>query len=228
MMENNIITTEQAAAATKMTSIEIAQLTGKSHSHVMRDIRNMEPSWEKVHQTKFGQMQIREALPNGGYRMRPCYVLTKLESLYIATKYNDEARAKLILRWAELESGLRIAQQEPTERRMLETEQEILKRSDAIRQTLIGRENAHADGCLTTSEVARALDMTVKELNRLLVEKGVVYYNGGRYKLKAEYEGHDLAQDRAFHYYGLEGEKKERHYLVWTTEGAEFLKEMIG
>ena len=133
MMENNIITIEQAAAATKMTSIEIAQLTGKSHSHVMRDIRNMEPSWEKVHQTKFGQMQIREALPNGGYRMRPCYVLTKLESLYIATKYNDEARAKLILRWAELESGLRIPQQEPTERRMLETEQEILKRSDAIR-----------------------------------------------------------------------------------------------
>jgi hypothetical protein len=31
------------------------------------------------------------------------YELTKTECLYIATKVNDEARAKLILRWQELE-----------------------------------------------------------------------------------------------------------------------------
>ena len=33
----------------------------------------------------------------------PCYVLTKTECLYIATKFNDEARARLVLRWQELE-----------------------------------------------------------------------------------------------------------------------------
>ena len=31
-------------------------------------------------------------------RTLPCYVLTKTECLYIATKFNDEARAKLVLR----------------------------------------------------------------------------------------------------------------------------------
>ena len=36
-------------------------------------------------------------------RLRPCYQLTKTECLYIATKFNDEARAKLVLRWEELE-----------------------------------------------------------------------------------------------------------------------------
>ena len=35
--------------------------------------------------------------------LRPCYSLTKTECLYIATKFNDEARAKLVLRWEELE-----------------------------------------------------------------------------------------------------------------------------
>ena len=35
--------------------------------------------------------------------MRPCYSLTKTECLYIATKFNDEARAKLVIRWEELE-----------------------------------------------------------------------------------------------------------------------------
>ena len=37
-------------------------------------------------------------LPNGGTKEVPCYVLTKTECLYIATKFNDEARAKLVLR----------------------------------------------------------------------------------------------------------------------------------
>ena len=31
----------------KMSSREIAELIGKRHHHVMRDIRNMEPAWEK-------------------------------------------------------------------------------------------------------------------------------------------------------------------------------------
>lgn len=86
-----------------MTSLEIAELTGKSHAHVMRDIRNMEPAWEKISQSKFGLSSYRQEQPNGGVKDVPCYELTKTECLYIATKYNDEARALIILRWEQLE-----------------------------------------------------------------------------------------------------------------------------
>ena len=92
-----------AKGAQSITSLEIAQVTGKTHAHVLRDIRNMEPAWEQEHGAKFGFMQQREELPNGGYRLRPVFVLSKIESLYIATKFNDVARAKLVLRWEELE-----------------------------------------------------------------------------------------------------------------------------
>ena len=40
---------------------------------------------------------------NGTVRHDPCYSVTKTECLYIATKFNDEARAKLVLRCDELE-----------------------------------------------------------------------------------------------------------------------------
>ena len=69
----------------------------------MRDIRNMEPAWEKVQGTKFGLLQKTYQLPNGGTKLQPYYSLTKTECLYIATKFNDEARAKLVLRWQQLE-----------------------------------------------------------------------------------------------------------------------------
>ena len=93
-----------------MTSLEIAELTGKQHKNLMRDIRNMEPAWEKVQGLKFEISSRIYQLPNGGTKEVPCYVLTKTECLYIAMKFNDEARAKLVIRWGErLESsdGLR-------------------------------------------------------------------------------------------------------------------------
>ena len=44
-----------------MTSLEIAELTGKQHNHLMRDIRNMERAWEKVTQSKFGLSTYKDS-----------------------------------------------------------------------------------------------------------------------------------------------------------------------
>lgn len=90
-----------------MSSLEIARLTGKPHNDVMKAIRAMEPGWEKVCQGKFSLTSRKVAQPNGGERDVPCYELTKTECLYVATKFNDEARAKLVVRWEELEKKAR-------------------------------------------------------------------------------------------------------------------------
>ena len=86
-----------------MTSIEIAEVTGKQHNDVLKAIRKMEPAWEKVHEGKFSLKQRTIQTSNGATRQVPYYSLTKTECLYIATKFNDEARAKLVLRWEQLE-----------------------------------------------------------------------------------------------------------------------------
>ena len=81
--------------------------------------------------------------------------------------------------------------------------------------------------CLTTTEIADTLGMTTKDLNLQLVKLGVQFRKEGRYKLEGQYEHLGYAQDRSFHYYGLNGEKKERKYLVWTKQGRKFIEEMI-
>lgn len=83
----------------RMTSLQIAEITGRRHTDVMRAIRNMEPAWEKVSERKFALAEYQDEQG----KPRPCYSLNKEECLYIATKFNDEARAKLIKRWKELE-----------------------------------------------------------------------------------------------------------------------------
>ena len=82
-----------------MSSREIAELTGKTHAHIMRDIRNMEEAWIKTTGTKFGLSDYTDTTG----RKLPMYQLSKSECLYVATKFNDEARAKLVVRWEHLE-----------------------------------------------------------------------------------------------------------------------------
>lgn len=84
-----------------MSSIEIAEVSGKLHKHVLDSIRKMEPEWEKVAGTKFRPSEYSDK----SGRKLPMYELDKRECLYIATKFNDEARARLIVRWYELEQN---------------------------------------------------------------------------------------------------------------------------
>ena len=92
-MENQMTESRQ-----RMTSLEIAEVTGKPHNDVMKAIRKMEPAWVRICQGKFSLTSRMVQQPNGGTREVPCYSLTKTECLYVATKINDEARAKLVLR----------------------------------------------------------------------------------------------------------------------------------
>lgn len=82
-----------------MSSREIAEMTGKTHDNVLKAIRKMEVAWLKINGVKFNEVTYTDSKGE----KRPMYELTKKESLYIATKFNDEARAILINRWEELE-----------------------------------------------------------------------------------------------------------------------------
>ncbi len=64
----------------------------KNHYDVMEAIRKMESAWVKTCGSNFRLTSRTIIQPNGGTREVPCYQLTKTECLYIATKFNDEAR----------------------------------------------------------------------------------------------------------------------------------------
>ena len=71
-----------------MTSLEIAEITGKPHNDVLKAIRKMEQAWVKVTQGNFSLSTYKDSTG----RTLPCYSLTKTECLYIATKFNDDIK----------------------------------------------------------------------------------------------------------------------------------------
>lgn len=100
IMSTNLMNFAENNGNEKMTSLQLAELTGKNHTDVLRAIRKMEPAWENVTQSKFAFSEYKDSTG----RNLPMYELNKTECLFVATKFNDEARAKVILRWEQLEN----------------------------------------------------------------------------------------------------------------------------
>ena len=222
-----------------MTSLEIAELTGKNHFDVMRAIRKMEPAWEKVNGCKFALVTYKDLKGE----LRPCYQLTKTECLYIATKFNDEARARLVIRWEELERSLtpgssparpldacyqRDARKGEGSCYMLPAPKEILRLADDIIGKGLRLVNAEAEDTLTATQVAKTFNMTTQDFNAILRDMGIQYRRFGRWNLSDDLEGRDLVRLRTHISYSLKGEKKVRTYMTWTLQGLRFLNSKLG
>ena len=107
------------------------------------------------------------------------------------------------------------------------TESEMVEAANRIVARTIARSNLPADDCFTATQVAESLEVDVKVLNHFLVDKGVMYWSYGRYKLTAKYADCGYAEERKFHYHALDGARKQRPYLVWTKQGKEFIKSLF-
>lgn len=232
-----------------MSSLEIAEITGKDHAHVMRDIRNMEPAWERISKSKFGLTSYKDAQG----KKRPCYSLTKTECLYIATKYNDEARAKLILRWEELEKNLRStivtlpdftnpaeaarawAEQfeqkqieskraDEAERQVLELSQEIetMKPKISYYDTILNNPST-----VTISQIAQDYGMSAKAFNKILKEIGIQHKVNGQWILYAKFIGHGYVQSKPVTIEHKDGNQSVKYNTEWTQKGRLFLYEEL-
>ena len=212
-----------------MTSLEIAELTGKQHKDLMRAIRNMEPAWEKVQGRKFALLQKVYNLPNGGTKLTPYYSLTKTECLYIATKFNDEARAKLVLRWEELERANALNEKlEMRNEKCLPSPKEILRLADDIIGEGLRLLNEPAEDTLTATQVAKTFNMSVWDFNQVLSDMGIQYRRHGRWNLSDDLQGRGFTALRTHVSYSLKGEKKIRTYMTWTMEGLHYLNAKLG
>jgi phage regulator Rha-like protein len=232
-----------------MSSLEIAKLTGKDHAHVMRDIRNMEPAWEKISQSKFGLASYKDAQGKD----RPCYELTKTECLYVATKFNDEARAKLVIRWEELEQKQRAQMlqlpdfTDPAEAAMAWAKEYRAHKALAIENKQLEEENIQlalenqelkhdknyldlimrSKALLTISQIAQDYGMSGKAMNKQLAQMGIQYSINGQWILYAKYKDCGYVSSRSIDITHNDGRPDVVLHTEWTQAGRKFLYEEL-
>lgn len=106
MTNLNIATNNLAPTANHvltMSSREIAELTGKQHSNVMRDIRNMLLELKQNSNLNFVCNSVSYKAESG--QEYPMYELDRDTTDTLLTGYSAVARMTVIKRWRELEGG---------------------------------------------------------------------------------------------------------------------------
>ena len=210
----------------RMTSMEIAEIIGKPHNDLMKAIRKMEPAWEKVSLGKFSQSSRIVLQPNGGQRTFPFYLLTKTECLYIATKFNDEARAILVIRWEQLEKERRL-KAPVKEIRLLASDEEVLDEAEDIIGAELEKLNQYSDECYTSTEIAKPFGMLGSDLNSFLKDQGIISKSNGQWHLTRNYLHRGLTETRSFCYYNRKGRRVMDARLVWTEKGRQFILDIL-
>ena len=163
--------------ALTMSTVEIAELTGKRPDHVLRDARKMLD-------------EIRSPQLWGDYkdsrgRAQPCLMLNKDETTCLIAGYSTELRFRIVKRWRELEEG-----QMPAWMKNISKEAHILL-NDMSKQVSDGKAevarlqhvmNVTTDNLKTGKtavEFAKGLNgVNCQAVNAYLVSKNMLQYEG--------------------------------------------------
>ena len=183
----------------------------------------------------------RDTLSNGGIQLTAFINESGLYSLILSSKLPTARRFKHwvtseVLPSIRREGGYLVARPD-------ETDEQVLARGILVMQTTlqhradeIDRLQPKADyadqvldsvSCLTTTQIAKELNMTGCELNRLLRTLHVQYRQSGQYLLYADYARMGYAQSRTLRIRFSNGRVKTHHYLVWTERGRYFIHRLV-
>ena len=162
-----------------ISSVEIAQLTGKTHDNVIRDIR-------KTLQDNGQDVLKFEGIYLDAYkREKPCYNLPRFECDLVVSGYSVKYRAAIIKRWHELEATPKLPQNlgealrlaADTWEKLQEAETKLIEAAPKL-QTY--NEVMDSNGLHNFREVAGLLPHLKLGSNNLvkeLVAKKVLYYD---------------------------------------------------
>lgn len=236
----------------RMTSLQIAEITGKPHADVMKAIRKMEPAWSKINEGNFSLVEYKDKKGE----TRPCYSLNKEECLYIATKFNDEARAKLIKRWKELEEQ---HQKPSVPQNYLEALKSLVKAEEEKQQLAlenkkqqeqiitISKANVElgnkitemlpkvsyydrilqSNATMTITQIAQDYGMSAIAMNKELESMRIQHKERGQWILYAQFLKGGYVHSRAVDIIRKDGRHDVKYNTEWTTKGRIFLYEAL-
>lgn len=241
--------TELLEVKSTMSSLEIAELTGKQHSNVMRDIRKILE--QGVSEINFELSSYKQQQPNGGYKDVACYNLTKKGCLILASGYNAKLREKIIDRWEKLETEKRnggyqvpstfrealllaAKQQEQLEQQQKQIEhKQATIESQATELEKQAPKVAYVDNVLqsvntyNTNLIAKEMGMSAETLNKKLQEIGVQYRQGGVWVLTHKYQNKGYTKTRTHTFTRSDGTTGTSMLTVWTESGRAFIHQVI-
>lgn len=213
-----------------MTSLEVAEITGKRHADVMRDIRNLIEQLDYEGKRTFA---LSSYVSEQGKEL-PMYLLNEDACLCLASGYDANLRMKIIKRWKELEvsntpklpqtfaEALQLAADQA---KLIEVKNQQLlelKPKALYYDTVISSVDA-----VTISVIAKDYGLTAPFLNKKLYDLRIQYKQGNIWLLYDEYAAMGYTKTSTTTFKHKDGRDGTSVLTKWTQRGRLFLYELL-
>lgn len=223
-------------------STEVAELVGKEHSHLMRDIRGYVEVLKKSHNPKLDSENffIESTYINTRNQTQPCYLLTRKGCDMVANKMTGEKgiifTATYVSRFEEMEKQLKnnlpttykeallqlVQQVEENEKLQLENQELEIYIEETKPKVKYADEILLSDGAVLVTNIAADYGMSARTLNKILEEERIQRKSRGQWILYKNYMGHGYTKSETEMHGG-----KARSQTLWTQKGRMLIHEVL-
>lgn len=221
------------------TSLKVAEIFGKRHDHVLRDIETLSCSGD-FRLPNFGEIDYVDS-KNRKYK---AYEITKDGFSFLVMGYTgDKAgqfketfinefnkREALLTNDDFIVSKALSILNERTKALEIENERKTfqLEKANEVIQEQAPKVKYHnevlnAENTHTTTTIAKELGMSAKSLNSILKSEGIQYFHDGHWILYQKHQAKGFTKTRTHTYYDSQGAQRSSIQTVWTEKGREFI-----
>ena len=213
-----------------MTSLEVAEITNKQHSHIMRDIRDeIDKLGYEIGQSIFGLTEYVDKFN----RKQSMYLLTLDGIMQLGARYSAEIRYKLIQIAKE-----KLQPKQYTTKELLLMQLESIEKIEKLelenkqKQEVIEYQKPKveytdnvlkSDTLINISQIAKDFNLSGTGLNKILCENKIQYKQGKQYNLYQKYMNMDLAKSYTY----LDTNGSSHMCLKWTEKGRKFIYKLL-
>lgn len=231
-------------------SREVAEMTGKLHKHLLRDISGYIEVMEQATETKIGPSDffIPSTYKDSTGRTLPCYLLTKKGCDMVANKMTGEKGVLFTAAYVTAFEKMReritrgalvIPKDYPSALRALADAEEeklaLLAENEQQKQIIADFEPIkhyvdtilESPGAMATSQIAADYDMSARRLNKILHEEGIQHCVNGQWILYRKYMGQGYTKSKTFTFDRSDGRQDAKTQTYWTQKGRLWLNEIL-
>lgn len=226
------------------TSLKVAEVFGKRHDHVLRDIEQL-ISKDLGTLPKFGEGSYVHPSNNQTYK---CFEMNQEAFALLVMGYTGdralEFKVKFLNAFNKMKELLnsddyiimRSLEIMKTKIDAANQKIELLEETTKIQETVIQEQaplveysrtvlKAHNDWTITT--IAKDHDMTAQKLNKMLCDMSIQYKRDKHYVLHSKYHGNGYTKTRTHTYVNSHGETCTQIETTWTESGRNFIHNLI-
>lgn len=242
---NDLVKINEETKKTFTTSLDIANVFGKEHKHVLESIRStISTTKEYFNETNFRPVQYKD---NKG-EMRPYYELTRDGFTLLVMGYTGEKAMKFKAMYIEafnkMEEEIKrrnpaqnlspkelaymvIRAEEEKERLMIENKMQKQIITEYEPKVSYYDNILQSKDLLTITQIAHDYDLSGTKLNRILNENHIQYNQGGMWLLYNEHQGKGYTKTTTHSFKHKNGDDGAKILTKWTQKGRIFIHQLL-